>query len=138
MKIKTTKYKAGSILLWREYNTIKKFWYWLRRKRLPYNRFTLMHESGDYLKLAESKVDEYILEPKKIYSKDETKRLDALSRGVETLRDLVITINTIRPNTVDEKECTKVDDLLGNLTKYYKVRHLLDEKEYSDYILPVE
>lgn len=97
-----------------------------------------MHESGDYLKLAESKVDEYILEPKKIYSKDETKRLDALSRGVETLRDLVITINTIRPNTVDEKECTKVDDLLSNLTKYYKVRHLLDEKEYSDYILPVE
>lgn len=138
MKVKTAKYKAGSILLWKEYSLLRKVWYWLLRKKLPYNNFTVMSENGDYLKLAGSKVNEYLLEPKKIYSKDEVRKLDTFIGSMDTVRDLVTVINKIRPNTIVDTDNIEVNDLFDKLSKYYKVRHLLDEKEYSDYILPIE
>lgn len=139
MKIKTVKYKAGSILLWKKNcSLLKRLWYWIIRKKRPYDRFSILVENGDYLKLADAKVDEYLLEPKKTYSKEEIKKLNTLCNSVQTVEDLITTINTIRPNTVVEGKIDSPDQLIQSLNKYYKIRHLLDEKEYSDYILPIE
>lgn len=139
MKIKTVKYKAGSILLWkRQCPLLKRLWYWILRKKRPYDKFSVLVENGDYLKLASAKVDEYILEPKKTYSKEEIKKLNTLHDSIQTVEDLITAINAIRPNTVVEGNIDSPDKLIQGLNKYYKVRHLLDEQEYTDYILPVE
>ena len=49
MKMRSLMLDAGSIILWKEYNPIRKLWSKVRRKTLPFNRFTIVGQKTELL-----------------------------------------------------------------------------------------
>ena len=139
MMKKTTKQltiKAGSIFPYKEYGVFARMMAKIKGKELPYNKFIgYAQDTIVYVKNLNDTKD-IILEPKKNYSNKEA-LMFSIARKVLCgnmcrleFDDILVLINSVRPGTI---EITKdVANLIGN--KYYKVRRLSDENEYTEYI----
>jgi len=152
MEVQHIVLKPGSVLLDKNYGSIKKFWYKLIGKELPYNNFYLLSENTDFLRVSESgELFPYnIFQPKKDYNKKEINLLKHLIDSNRTdldknipyvsgfdmsNKDLFTIINAIRPNTFAEGE-TNLNKLISS--KYY-LMYLSDEEiDWSKYISGTE
>lgn len=144
MSIQYVTLNPGSILLQKDYSWVKKFWYKLRNKELPYNYFTLFGRETAFLHIEEikNKNNSIILTPKKAYSKKELKNLtsliihstnnedDWISSFSASTKDLFIIINAIRPGTFSNEE-TDLAALLNS--RYYNTKVFPDECKFNEY-----
>lgn len=144
MNVKYITLNPGSLLLQKDYTWIKKAWYKLRNKELPYNYFTLFGDECAVIDIYGKHSKTLVVEPKKAYSKKEIKALDTLiktntdfdwadwfSSFEGKTRDLFTIINAIRPGTFSDNE-TNLEALLNS--KFYNVKRLSDEQNWSEYI----
>lgn len=126
--------KAGSILLWKEYNFFKRLWSKLTKKSLPYNRMALFVEGCDYI--GDPEKDCVLLELKKNYNKKEINKLAILVDDNyfeyfgTNVADLCTTLNLIRPNTF-KNNCTTIQELLEE-NKYYTVKNLKNAEDWKE------
>lgn len=116
--------KPGSIILWKDTSWFGKITrFFSRKKGYEYanvydTNYTLVSLFNEF----KSNSDIVILEPRKQYTKAETKKLRELyvfSKADVTV-NIAATLNAIRPDTVDPATFT-LDSLLNN--KYYKVTY---------------
>lgn len=122
--------KPGSIMLWKSYGKLKRWWYKLIGKNLPYNNGILIRDTQTILYgISEepfSKESEVvILEPRKQYSKVETAFLNSIvyassDNTTSVLDKIGIAANSVRPETFDMSSIT-LDNIINN--KYYKVTY---------------
>ena len=100
-------FKAGSIQMEKQYTLFKRIWAKLKGKQLPYNKFELFVTDTTMYTLENTYEKFTVVSPKKAYSNKEAKALVALVGSSEpsdvtmTAEDILIAINTIRPNTVN-------------------------------------
>lgn len=122
-------YPPGSLLVTKNYSLLKRFWYWLLRKRRPYNFLYILPTKAD-LTLSKFDLlfnDYFLFIPKKQYNKKEQKQLEILARSCKTTEDYFAVINIIRPNTVDDNK--DLDQLKDN--PYY-TKYWLDEEPFQN------
>ena len=104
MKVQSTMLEPGSIIVWKDYNFLKKAWYGLWNKHLPYNRFTLITQKTELLSINGNFDNETaIYEPIRKYSKLEANKLAVITgslRYSNNWLDIADIINVIRPNTI--------------------------------------
>ena len=115
-------------MLWKSYGKLKRWWYKLIGKNLPYNNGILIRDTQTILYgISEepfSKESEVvILEPRKQYSKVETAFLNSIfytssDNVTSELDKICIIVNSVRPETFDMSSIT-LDNIINN--KYYKV-----------------
>lgn len=124
MKIQSTMLEPGSIIVWKDYNFLKKAWYSLWNKCLPYNRFTLITQKTELLSInGNFDNDTAIYEPIRKYSKLEANKLTVIANDLHYSKswlDIADVINIIRPNTIS-------GPITLNECKYYE-RVKLNEK----------
>ena len=141
MNIKYITVKPGSIILTKDYGKLKKFWYKLIGKELPYNSFTLLLEEADIWHTKDDK-NTVVVQPKKNYNTKEfyllTKLVDnsVYPKGYPfttaydiSIEDLFTIINAVRPNTFKGIE---LKELLES--KYYLTTYLDARTEWNEYI----
>ena len=129
--MKQIEVKPGTIFLGKEYKWYEKIWSFITTKKLDYNKFYVFDETMSMI--GNPRTSRLVLlEPKKKYSNKEVTKLRLLNRlgWIDRAEDVLATINTIRPNTVDSNK--GLNQLLTN--RFYNIRHLSDEKEYTEYI----
>ena len=122
-------YPPGTLLVTKSYGLFERFWYWLKRKRRPYNVICIL-PSFAHISMSKYEMwvhDFFVFVPKKPYNKKEQKLLKELVAGCETARDYLTAINVVRPNTVDET--ADLDQLKNN--PYY-TKYWLDEEPFSN------
>ena len=124
--------KPGSIMLWKSYGKLKRWWYKLLGKNLPYNNGILIRDTQTILYgisgepfSKESEEEVVILEPRKQYSKVETAFLNSIfytssDNVTSELDKICIIVNSVRPETFDMSSIT-LDNIINN--KYYKVTY---------------
>lgn len=104
MKIQSTMLEPGSIIVWKDYSLLKKIWYNISRKNLPYNKFTLITQKTELLSInGNFDNDTAIYEPIRKYSKLEANKLAVITgslRYSNNWLDIADIINAIRPNTI--------------------------------------
>lgn len=104
MKVQLTMLEPGSIIAWKDYNFLKKAWYGLRNKHLPYNRFTLITQKTELITINGCYDNETaIYEPIRKYSKLEANKLAIIANDLHYSKnwlDIADVINVIRPNTI--------------------------------------
>lgn len=129
--MKTITFKPGTIILWKEYSKIRKWFNKLLGKKLDYNRGIIIKTEVIlyYSITQDSSWGEecaLILEPIVDYTKQEAKKLQNTKvYDSNTMLDtLKIIVNTIRPGSVDAS--STFDDLLRN--KEYKVVYDFSKK----------
>lgn len=122
-------YPPGSLLVTKNYSLIKRFWYWIRRKRRPYNFLYILPTKADITisKLDLLLNDYFLFIPKKPYNKKEQRQLEILAGSCKTTEDYFAVINIIRPNTVDDNK--DLDQLKDNL---YYTKYWLDEEPFQN------
>lgn len=117
------KVKAGSIILIKDYNFFKKYYYKLINKELPYNYYIIVDVDKSILI---SYNDYLILEPRKPYNKKEKQLLTyyiVLNYGYEASNDieeLIVIVNSVRSNTITS-DTKSISDLIKN--KYFKIKY---------------
>lgn len=126
LKLKAVVLKPGTIIRWKEYKMLAKFWNKLIGKTLPYNRYAIIPEHTELLSIGDYTVEAY--EPVRRYSKQESNRLyniwDNSDKG-DNWTDIKTIINIVRPNTFS--------DLMSiENCKYYKKKDL--DAESDEYI----
>ena len=143
MNIQYITINPGAILLQKDYGWLKKFWYKLRGKELPYNYFTLFGDECALINVFGNNSGSVVVEPKKSYSKKELKSLLTLiitnSKDKDTWlsswdacsSDLFTLINTVRPGTFGDKE-SKLNALLDS--RFYNVKELANVTNWNEYI----
>ena len=83
MKVQSTMLEPGSIIVWKDYNFLKKAWYGLWNKHLPYNRFTLITQKTELLSINGNFDNETaIYEPIRKYSKLEANKLAIIANDL--------------------------------------------------------
>jgi hypothetical protein len=129
--MKTITFKPGTIILWKEYSKIRKWFNKLLGKKLDYNRGIIIKTDVIlyYPITQDSPWGEecaLVLEPIVDYTKQEAKKLQSTKvYDSNTMLDtLKIIVNTIRPGSVDAS--STFDDLL--LNKEYKVVYDFSKK----------
>lgn len=129
--MKTITFKPGTIILWKEYSKIRKWFNKFLGKKLDYNRGIIIKTEVIlyYSITQDSSWGEecaLILEPIVDYTKQEAKKLQNTKvYDSNTMLDtLKIIVNTIRPGSVDAS--STFDDLLRN--KEYKVVYDFSKK----------
>lgn len=129
--MKTITFKPGTIILWKEYSKIRKWFNKLLGKKLDYNRgiiiktdVILYYPITQYSPWGEECA--LVLEPIVDYTKQEAKKLQNTKvYDSNTMLDtLKIIVNTIRPGSIDAS--STFDDLL--LNKEYKVVYDFSKK----------
>ena len=122
-------YPPGSLLVTKNYSLIERFWYWIRRKRRPYNFLYILPTKADITisKLDLLLNDYFLFIPKKPYNKKEQRQLEILASSCKTTEDYFAVINIIRPNTVDDNK--DLDQLKDNL---YYTKYWLDEEPFQN------
>lgn len=117
MKVQSTMLEPGSIIVWKDYNFLKKAWYGLWNKHLPYNRFTLITQKTELLSINGNFDNETaIYEPICKYSKLEANKLAIIANDLHyssNWLDIADVINVIRPNTIS-------GPITLNECRYYK------------------
>lgn len=102
MKMRSLMLDAGSIILWKEYNPIRKLWNKVRRKTLPFNRFTIVGQKTELL--TTDKLENVVVyEPIRKYNKLESNKLMTITFGLGSSKEwdeVVTIINIVRPNTL--------------------------------------
>lgn len=115
MKMRSLIIDAGSVILYKKYNPLRRLWSKITRKDLPFNMFTIVGQKTELLTTGKlSNVTVY--EPIKKYSKAEGNKLFTITFGLGHSQDwdeIVTIINLIRPNTLDT--VNTIDK-----SKYYK------------------
>lgn len=127
-------YPAGTIVVIKKYSLWKRFVKWITKKRREYNTiFILPKKSG----LGVSKVDllindYYLFIPYIPYNTKEIRKLQTLINSCSSIEDYLVTINAIRPDTVNT-EC--LDDLKynSNFRKIYLDNEPFFEINKNDY-----
>lgn len=112
--------KPGAIILWKQYNTLQKFWAKLRRKELKCNKCCIIPYKMDLISVFDSLDSFRVFEPKKQYSSVEKDILNSeLNKNVKHTSDeeYMFIVNIVRPNTFDPSSFT-LDSLSNN--KYYR------------------
>ena len=117
MKIQSTMLEPGSIIVWKDYSLLKKIWYNISRKNLPYNKFTLITQKTELLSInGNFDNDTAIYEPIRKYSKSEANKLAIIANDLHyssNWLDIADAINVIRPNTIS-------GPITLNECRYYK------------------
>lgn len=123
--METVTIKPGSIIMWKDYSSIRVWWSKLCRKELPFN-YARIYDEQFTIAMPISKgtlpgnLRFVVLEPRKQYSKVERELLRNMyvfdSNSLE--ENLAITVNSIRPETFEVDNLT-LDNLMNN--KYYRV-----------------
>lgn len=120
MKAMSMTLDAGSVIAWKEYSPIKKFWYNLRRRELPYNKFTIVPSKTELIIVDGGLgflLNATVYEPIRKYSRAESGKLDLLCGDAkynnEDWVEIANIINLVRPNTFSGP--TTLDT-----SKYYK------------------
>ncbi len=102
MKMRSLMLDAGSIILWKEYNLLRKLWSKIIRKELPFNRFTIVGQKTELI--TSDKIENVVVyEPVKKYSKLESNKLTTITFGLSSTKqwdEVVTMINIVRPNTL--------------------------------------
>lgn len=122
-------YPAGTLFVAKNYTLWQRFWYWVRRKRKPYNFLYVLPTVADITisKLDLWLNDHFLFIPKKPYNKKEQKTLSILAASSKTTDDYFKIINIIRPNTViDNKDLDQLKD-----SPYY-TKYWLDEEPFQN------
>ena len=132
MKAVSMMIEAGSVIAWKKYSLLKEIWAWIRRKELPYNRFTIIPNRTELILINDTGAtfNAAIYEPIRKYSRSESNKLSVLCKDCnynnEDWVDTANIINLVRPNTF-----TGLTTL--NACRYYKKVELhekLDEYIY--------
>lgn len=132
MKAVAMMIEAGSVIAWKKYSLLKEVWAWLRRKELPYNRFTIIPGRTGLILINDTGINfnAAIYEPIRKYSKVESNKLNILCKDSgynnEDWVDTANIINLVRPNTF-------AGPTTLNTCRYYKKVELyekLDEYIY--------
>lgn len=111
----------GTILVWKEHNKLKQWWYKLRKKELSWNRFNIVEKKSEWILLNSTKASEIrLFVPKKAYDKSES--LECLIRKIQRNYTcdpyyICLLCNIIRPNTFEFKLKYDITDLENS--KYY-------------------
>lgn len=121
MEIKSNSLKAGSIIGWKEYSKLRRFWGKITGKDLPFNKWSVLPTDVELITLAG--IDVIVYSPIRKYSRQELNKLDSIGGcDVNDLETLTIIINIVRPNTfVDNADLSKC--------KYYKKINLDEESD---------
>lgn len=102
MRMRSLMLDAGSIILWKEYNPLRRLWSKLRRKPLSFNRFTIIGQKTELL--TSDKLENVVIyEPIKKYSRLESNKLMTITFGLGSSKEweeVVTIINIVRPNTL--------------------------------------
>lgn len=113
MKKKIIEVKPGSVLMYKDYSWPKRMWAKMTKKNLPYNRYFFPAVAQEIM--VKDNEDMVIYEPMKKYNKKETEKLLNICWDYsEDIKEIILIINEIRPNTID----TENPDFESN--KYYK------------------
>lgn len=115
MKMRSLMLDAGSVILWKDYNILRKLWSKVTKKELPYNRYTIIGQKTELL-TSDKLSNVIVYEPIRKYSKIESTKLTALIYGLGCSNDwdeVVTLINLVRPNTLT------IDGI--DKCKYYKL-----------------
>lgn len=116
---------AGSILLWKDYSIIRRWWSKLTNKKLKYNRYTIISQKTELL-TSDNINNMAIYEPIKKYSKLESGKLNILTYGFVYSKDwkeIVALVNMVRSNTLQESNTI-------DTSKYYKRVSYAESNEY--------
>lgn len=116
---------AGSILLWKDYSIIRRWWSKLTNKKLKYNRYTIISQKTELL-TSDNVNNMAIYEPIKKYSKLESGKLNILTYGFVYSKDwkeIVALVNMVRSNTLQESNTI-------DTSKYYKRVSYAESNEY--------
>lgn len=104
MEYKTITLTPGTIIVWKDYSKLKKWWYKLRNKELDWNTYTIACKKTDWV-LNDKQLELFrIFHPKKSYNRDETLECLIYAHYPMYHNDFhsVISIcNKIRPNTFE-------------------------------------
>lgn len=123
MKLKTISLEPGAIVVWKEYSLLKRLWYKIRHKQLPWNKFYTITKPTTLLSFKTTPISN-VYEPNKKYSQKEAKRFHIFTSGGVYTRNWITVadaINMVRSSTVDKTKCN-----LDNCRYYKKVN--LDER----------
>lgn len=132
MKAVSIMVEAGSVIAWKKYSLLKEVWAWIRRKELPYNKFTIIPSRTELILINDMgcNFNASIYEPIRKYSKVESNKLNILCKDngydSEDWVDTSNIINLVRPNTFSGTTTL-------NTCRYYKEVKLyekLDEYIY--------
>lgn len=125
MKMRSIMLNAGSILLWKDYSIIRRWWSKLTNKKLKYNRYTIISQKTELL-TSDNINNMAIYEPIKKYSKLESGKLNILTYGFVYSKDwkeIVALVNMVRSNTLQESNTI-------DTSKYYKRVSYAESNEY--------
>ncbi len=125
MKMRSIMLNAGSILLWKDYSIIRRWWSKLTNKKLKYNRYTIISQKTELL-TSDNINNMAIYEPIKKYSKLESGKLNILTYGFVYSKDwkeIVALVNMVRSNTLQESNTI-------DTSKYYKRISYAESNEY--------
>lgn len=106
--VKERTLKAGTIILRKDHNWFKRLLAKLCKKELPYNKFELVDADTIYYYFGKDIESTKVAIPKKAYSVKEIKKLEAMLQSdnlfsfTTSVKDIIVAINTIRPNTFKE------------------------------------
>ena len=145
----TLKFKTlapGSMIVSKRYNILKRLWYKIRKKELPYNCITLFTDTTSILDIYNSKSSDILLTLKKNYSKEELSLLHSLiedysqERDITTIdfcknykeiHDLSVILNTVRSYSFNVK--MEEDFVVSNtaIRRKYYVSKLAEEKDWD-------
>ena len=145
----TLKFKTiapGSMIVSKRYNILKRLWYKIRKKELPYNCITLFTDTTSILDIYNSKSSDILLTLKKNYSKEELSLLHSLiedysqerdiaaidfCKSYKEIHDLSVILNTVRSYSFNVK--MEEDFVVSNtaIRRKYYVSKLAEEKDWD-------
>lgn len=131
IKIKYIPLNAGTILVWKNYNFVKRMWYKVKGKELPYNRALLLRDNTEYCYVQKLK-DVKIYTPIRKYNNKEVNKLKQIISTVSCdWGEITYVANIIRPKTFNNIPLS-IDNKYLSDNNYYR---LIDaDKESKEYI----
>lgn len=120
MKSKMVDIYPGDILLYKRYNLLKELWYQIRKKELPFNKFSIWGSPAVIYYSGNENVT--VLTPKRRYNNKEIAKLNKwLQDNFVTYKNLELVIkaaNAVRSGTFAEN--ATIEDVINS--SYYKRR----------------
>lgn len=146
MRIEYINIKPGTILLNKDHNVFKTWFYKLFNKELPYNKYMLTLDDTQIININGILSNITLVEPRREYSRKELELLTRLVFNNKTgednkllpwasdkdfdEKDLFILLNAVRPRTF--KADSKLNSFIRN--KFYVTKRLKDVGNWNEYI----